>query len=549
MATKSPTDALHPACHIRKIVLSNFRQFALIEVNLDEGLNIFVGDNDSGKSTIVQAIEMALSGTLGGRSIDSALSPHLFPIHLTRQFLEGLKAGTGTDLPRMFVELYFSPHPNVIEMKGKNNSLGLDVPGIRLDVAFDSGYDEEYKSYIADPTQVTSLPIEYYRVDRRDFSGESVLGRRARVRSTIIDASTLRLQSGTDFYLRRSIDQHISTDVRAKLSLALRSHREKLMTDPAFELANSSLNAERTTLKKSSLALATDSSVRNSWESSIIPHLDSVPFDQVGKGEQSAFKILMALEKSASDSHVVVVEEPENHLSHANLNTLVQRVRDRSVGQQLVLTTHSSFVLNKLGIDRLKLLSGGRVTHLKDLPLDTQSYFLRLAGFDTLRIVLARAVILVEGPSDELVVQRIYRQKYGHEPLADGIDVISVQALAFKRFLELGRALGRRIAVVTDADDDSSLDKATKRFADFEVDGLVKGFVGKPSEGRTLEPQLVHYAGRVALNEVFGTECATDEEMVEVMTDSKTDCALQLYECPSELTWPSYLENAIEFVK
>ena len=42
-------------------------------------------------------------------------------------------------------------------------------------------------------------------------------------------------------------------------------------------------------------------------------------------------------------------------------------------------------------------------------------------------LVLAKRVILVEGPSDELVVQRAYRDAHnGRLPIQDGVDVMSM---------------------------------------------------------------------------------------------------------------------------
>ncbi len=71
-----------------------------------------------------------------------------------------------------------------------------------------------------------------------------------------------------------------------------------------------------------------------------------------------------------------------------------------------------------------------------------------------LRNVTPRLVdkaILVEGPSDELIIQRAYQDKYGRSPLADGIDVISV-GLAFERFLSIAKLIGKKVAIVTDND-------------------------------------------------------------------------------------------------
>jgi predicted ATP-dependent endonuclease of OLD family len=46
----------------------------------------------------------------------------------------------------------------------------------------------------------------------------------------------------------------------------------------------------------------------------------------------------------------VLIEEAENHLSHSNLNALIEHISKNRGDRQLLITTHSSFVLNKLGI-------------------------------------------------------------------------------------------------------------------------------------------------------------------------------------------------------
>jgi predicted ATP-dependent endonuclease of OLD family len=95
----------------------------------------------------------------------------------------------------------------------------------------------------------------------------------------------------------------------------------------------------------------------------------------------------------------------------------------------VLVTTHSSFVLNKLGLDRLVLLTPETTVRLTELPDETLEYFKKLSGYDTLRVVLAKRIILVEGPSDELIVQRAFSDKHGKLPLEADVDVIIVRAL------------------------------------------------------------------------------------------------------------------------
>ncbi|HHH8604732.1 TPA: ATP-dependent endonuclease, partial [Streptococcus pyogenes] len=117
------------------------------------------------------------------------------------------------------------------------------------------------------------------------------------------------------------------------------------------------------------------------------------------------------------------------------------------------ISTHSSFVLNKLGLENLILLSNKKSSKITNLSSGTEKYFKAVSGYDTLRVLLCDKAILVEGPSDELIIQRAYKDKYGKLPIFNGIDIISV-GTSFLRFLELGDKLDLNLYVVTDNDGD-----------------------------------------------------------------------------------------------
>jgi putative ATP-dependent endonuclease of OLD family len=49
--------------YISKIHIENFKSFKeSFKLTLDKGINIIVGENEAGKSTIIEAIHLALSG-------------------------------------------------------------------------------------------------------------------------------------------------------------------------------------------------------------------------------------------------------------------------------------------------------------------------------------------------------------------------------------------------------------------------------------------------------------------------------------------------------
>lgn len=534
---------------ISKLLIRNFKKWDNLELPLNNDVNIIVGDNDTGKSTILQAIEMVLTGRVGGRAIEQEIAPHWFSKQCVQAYVKAAVIDPTAPLPEIVIEAHLQDSPDVVSLVGRNNVLGEKSPGFQLLITFDPDYASELQATLAAEPDLVSLPVEYYKVERRDFAGERAPLRNQPVKTAMIDTSGVRLYSGVDYYLRHIISANLSDKERAGLALSYRTYRENLSKSDAVTAANGVLSESDNTLKKRTITLGLDTSARASWESDVIPHFDEIPFHAAGQGEQSAFKMLLALDKHAKDKHVVLVEEPENHLSFGNLNELLKRIQDRGKNQQLILTTHSSLVLNKLGLDKLTLLADGSHTRFNDLSDDTRDHFLKLAGYDTLRLLLARATILVEGPSDELIVQKAYEQRFGHAPIDDGIDIISVQ-LTFKRFLELGEKLGRKIAVITDLDSDIDQDTARKRFKDFEkADGNVRGFVGDVDDGRTLEPQLFASAGLTTLNSIFETSFTDGIGMIEYMTKAKTDSALALLLASEEIVFPRFINNAIDHVR
>src|SRR3546814_20414537 len=90
-------------------------------------------------------------------------------------------------------------------------------------------------------------------------------------------------------------------------------------------------------------------------------------------------------------------------------------------------------------------MGNGIAAKLSALTPETVDYFKKLPGYDTLRIVLAAKIVLVEGPSDEIVFERIFHDIYKKRPMDCGIDVLSMRGLSLARGLELCAALNKPV--------------------------------------------------------------------------------------------------------
>lgn len=528
---------------LRKVLIKNYRVFENLELELAPGVNILVGDNGAGKSTLLEAINLALTGRLHSSFVGSELSPYLFNWETTQRYVKELRAGNNPEPPGILIEVYLDETPKHAPLKGENNLCREDCPGIRIKILLDEDYREEYGNYVKDPTKVTLVPTEYYRVDWIDFGGNPIRNTKHLPDASLIDASAIRLQNGADYHLQQIISSHLDPGERVELARLYRTVREDFAGLAAIGAINDKLANGPKEVSDRTLSLAVDISQRTTWERNLVPHLDELPFQFVGKGEQSSLKIMLALSKKVEDSHVILVEEPENHLSFPRLNVLMDKITRKCADRQVLVTTHSSFVLNKLGLGDLILLTPACGVHLAQLPPSTVDYFKKLPGYDTLRVVLAQQLIFVEGPSDELVVQRAYRDVHQDKlPIQDGIDVMSVDGLTAKRFLDIAVLLKKRVAVVTDNDGDIA--KAERRYAAYTGHDFISICIGKGAP-ETLEPQLVAANGRNVMNQVLGKHFDTDKALLAYMANNKTTCALKIFGSAESITMPEYIREAV----
>jgi putative ATP-dependent endonuclease of OLD family len=289
-----------------------------------------------------------------------------------------------------------------------------------------------------------------------------------------------------------------------------------------------------------------DQSARASWETGIVPQVQEIPFAMSGQGQQAAIKMALAMSRTNDACTFVLIEEPENHLSPTSLWRLIGRLESLAgEDQQLFVCTHSSYVLNRLGVDRLLLLRDGVPAKFSALTPDTVGYFRKLAGYDTLRLALARKAVLVEGPSDAMIFERAYLDTMGRAPMLDGVDVISMDGVTFRRALELCAALDRDVIVIQD-NDGKTADQIRAGLSDLLADGKRLLFAGDPTDGTTLEPQMITANSEEALRDVLGLSDGTEVE--KWMTSNKTEASLRIHDSQTILQMPEYIQEAVRFL-
>ena len=535
--------------YITHLHIENYRCFRLFDMDFEKESNIIVGDNEAGKSTILEAINLCLSGLIHGRYLKNELTEYLFNYSCVQEYLESVKNNHSQIPPYILIELYIDSdeeNPDLEVLRGTGNSLGVAKTGVSLKIEFDDKYQthSEYEALVKNG--ITNIPIEYYKIDWRGFNRDVITSRSIPLKPSVIDSSSTRFKNGSDYYISKIIDDKLSDDEKISLIQAYRNLKNDFKQSEELKIINTKIN-EMAKISKKNISISVNTSDVNAWENILMTYFDEIPFHQIGQGEQSIIKTNLALNNIRNDIfNVLLLEEPENHLSHSNLNYLLNSIETNNKDKQIIVTTHSSFVANKLGLQKILFINEKKVLPFNNLSGDTQNYFKRLPGYNTLRLVLAQKVILVEGPSDELIIQKAYFEKFKCLPIENSIDVISV-GLSAPRFLEIAKELNIKVAVVTDNDGDKEK-KIIRRYNDFLSYNNIKVFTNSDNNQNTLEPSFVKCdaENEKKLKALIGYTGTRD--LSDYLQKCKTEWALAVFESEIQFSYPDYINECIDWI-
>ena len=169
---------------ITKLKLKNFKRFDLFAGDFDDKINILVGDNESGKSSLIEAISLVLSGSRS--KVETTGLENIFNSKAVSNFLDSDKKYE--NLPNVFIEAYFNEQHN-IELSGKNNSDEIVCDGLKLEIVPNDDFGKDIKSILSQSEPV--FPYEFYSIKFSTFSGEAYSGYKKYLRHILVDNSQI----------------------------------------------------------------------------------------------------------------------------------------------------------------------------------------------------------------------------------------------------------------------------------------------------------------------------------------------------------------------
>lgn len=517
--------------HILKIKLFNFKRFDTFEVEFDPKLNIIVGDNESGKSSLLEAIDITLSGSRN--KVETKGLENLFNADVISAFLASDRKYE--NLPKLYVELYLSDQFNP-DLNGKNNSDIKTCDGLKFSCVPNDALGKEIKEILKEPDAI--FPFEFYSINFNTFAGDAYSSYKKYLRHLVIDNSQMSSEYAIKEYVR-DIYTSIATPVeKNKHHNNYRKHKDEFRKNILEDL-NLKLGGYEFLIRNSS---------KSNLETDLALSENRINIENKGKGIQCFIKTKFALNRSTKTIEVVLLEEPENHLSHLNMKKMIELI-SAADDKQIFISTHSNSISARLDLRKSILLNSTSniPVMLKDIDSTTAKFFIKAPDKNLLDFVLSKKVILVEGDAEFILMESLFKKVCQDELHNSDITVLSADGTSFKRYLDIAKILKIKTAIIRD-NDGKHQENCIDNYSDYSAFNNISVFADSNNANSTFEICLYNLNKQIC-DEIFTTPRRT-LPIQEYMLKNKAEAAYELLDKKSdEINVPQYINNAIQWIR
>ena len=400
--------------------------FENLELSLNAGLNIFVGENDTGKTALIDAIRYSLGtnskdrtylkeedffGESNELSIQITFSgvdsyAHRFVEHLSH---EEYTREDGTPGRRSVLHIQLKAQRTSAERRG--------YPYIRTEIK--SGVDGNGLSVEAEIRDFLSAT---YLKPLRDAENQLSSGRASRLSQILSSSKDIRAGLNDILSIVAKANDDLLGDDKA-LRKAAENIQNNYLHELIFEQDKKSLGVFIDIAGVRSQALdALPENAKHRYLREILEGLSLALTEDRrlhGLGYHNLLFIgaeLLLLEQEAKNEFaLLLIEEPEAHLHPQLQMKLLQFINSKvnSAGVQCFLTTHSPNISAKVSPSDIIMLNSGKAFSLRatetELEADDYKYLLKFLDATKANVFFAKSLLFVEGDGENILLPEISR--------------------------------------------------------------------------------------------------------------------------------------------
>ncbi len=454
--------------YLSELRIWNFRKYGTINeepgliVPFNNGLNLLVGENDSGKTAIIDAIKYIL-GTqsndyqrmtekdfykpLGGKRTNE------LKIECTFTDLSPTEAGNFIEWLNFNKDDDYELH---IRLKAKivKNGIVLDIrAGVEgADIQLDGAARELLRTTYLKPL--------------RDAEHELTPGYRSRLAQILKSHELFQIKEDNHplVYFIKKANQQIN-DYFSKETITIEdSDKQQVITSTGSKISdalNQFLNEFFPEGKQSKAVF----SISDVELADVLRKLSLIIDDNTsGLGTLNllfiATELLLLQDNSIDGMKLALIEEIEAHLHPQAQLRLIDFLQNVQKKGQFILTTHSTTLASSINLKNLIICRDNQVYPMgpeyTQLAEDDYSFLERFLDATKANLFFARGVILVEGDAENLLVPTI-AMILGKPLHKYGISIVNVGSTAFLRYAKIfmrkdGKKMNIPVAIITDLD-------------------------------------------------------------------------------------------------
>lgn len=453
--------------YLYNIKLWNFRKYGSNEafdlekpnlnLNFKKGLNLLIGENDAGKTAIIDAIKIALKTSsyewIRISNEDFYMNSDRLRIELKFVEFSSLEAKNFTE--------YLS-WEKVPEIDNDKEIVTLNViydinrkDGKIVPTDVKAGSDQVGKSLNAEARDY--LKVTYLK-PLRDAHAEFIPKKNSRLSQIFQEHVAFKgKEDHVLLKLFREFNEDITnyfngkdksgSDISDQDGKALKNIIDNTIKSFFDERSKTSINTTSADMKK------------------ILESLELTLYEVVNPGLGSLNRLFMASElihlnrSEWSGLRLGLIEELEAHL-HPQVQLKIIEDLIKHENTQLITTTHSPNLASKVTLDKIIVCRNNNAYSLDSMYtcLDKKNYVFLEKFLDVTKanLFFAKSLILVEGWAEEILIP-VIAKKIGCDLIKNEVSIINVGNLGFSNYYKIfsrknGDDMNIPIAVITDSD-------------------------------------------------------------------------------------------------
>ncbi|MGE7023355.1 ATP-dependent nuclease [Solibacillus cecembensis] len=540
---------------------------SLKQVNLEfNRLVIFIGENNSGKSNLLRAITLPFVNNEIG-VVNKNLGWHEINNDLKREYFNFIEANIDRIKNEELSVEKFQKHIPYVSVKVTFTPEGHDTYFVHKWVSSTEpniSYEIEYRYYITNPQellqhvkqilatktaeeikniQMNLLPIEMYQYsinipsinepvafnDLLNFKYDSLSAER--------DDFSNKAQLGSQA-LVKLLHNKLGNEQKVKVEESYGTFFNELKTvselDNVFNWQETS-DIENAKDFFSKITLMPNMPSISSLLNNVKLGIGDEYLHTQGLGYRNLVYLLVMINSLEINKdialNILTLEEPEAHLCINNerlLASFINNIISKTSKTQLFLSTHSSEFLNKLELENVTVVKEGQAFSLKSVAEQKDlNYLSKKFNLDFLKFLYSRKCILVEGPSEEMLIKSYLHHQ--QNSLSD-IEVLCIHkgfTTMLDIWLKVNSDTSHRIGIIRDFDNQPKAKKRHEKYNDYA------NILVTTTTEYTLEPEFVKTEGNYSkleayFKEVHGwTDIETSDKLSDKWRTAKTDTMLR----------------------